>query len=441
LNFSRPTFCPPFGRLRTPLRNRRPTSTRLASAAGGSRAPQELETSLPSLAPGQAGWRSFVWALFLAGFVTFDLVFAPQAFLPTLSSQLDLDADTAAISVSATTFGVAAGVLMWASISDRIGRMRAIRLSLILAFAAAVAVPFLPTIETLLAVRFVEGLLLGAAPAVGMAYIAERIDGRWAAQAAGTFVAGNTIGGIVGRIGSGLVADIGGWRLAFGASTVIAAASIVAFLVLTRQIHDRRPQGSAVSAFTGIRANLRDPYMISLYLQGFLLMGAFGVIYNYFGYRLQAPPFALSASIVTALFGVYLAGTVSSRYSGALARRIGTAGALVAGSSAMLVSLPVMAVESVPVMVCGLVLFTVGCFTAHPLASGLSGRSARSGRAQSTALYQIAWLGGTGVFGWLGGIVYASAGWSATLAWVALLCVLAATSAGLGAAIARARRS
>jgi YNFM family putative membrane transporter len=422
------------------VRSRRPGSSGSISAPAGSPAPQGLEGSLPSLAPGQPGWRSFVWALFLAGFVTFDLVFAPQAFLPALSTELNLNADTAAISVSATTLGVAAGVLVWASISDRIGRMRAIRLSLILAFVAAVAVPFVPTIETLLAARFIEGLLLGAAPAVGMAYIAERVDGRRAAQAAGTFVAGNTIGGIVGRIGSGLVADFGGWRLAFGASTVIAAASIGAFLLLTRQIQDRPPQSSPVSAFAGIRANLRDPYMISLYLQGFLLMGAFGVIYNYFGYRLQAPPFALSASIVTALFGVYLAGTVASRYSGALARGIGTVGALVTGSAAMLVSLPIMAVESVPVMVLGLVLFTVGCFTAHPLASGLSGRSARSGRAQSTALYQIAWLGGTGVFGWLGGIVYASVGWTTTLAWVALLCVLAATSAGLGAAVARARR-
>jgi YNFM family putative membrane transporter len=396
---------------------------------------------LPGLVPGQQGWRPFVWALFLAGFVTFDLVFAPQAFLPTLSVELNLDADAAAISVSATTLGVAAGVLVWASISDRIGRMRAIRLSLVLAFVVAVAVPFMPTIESLLAVRFIEGLLLGAAPAIGMAYIAERIDGRWAARAAGTFVAGNTIGGIVGRIGSGLVADVGGWRFAFGMSTVVAGAAIVAFLLLSRRIRDVMPQGSAVPAVAGIRANLRDPYMISLYLQGFLLMGAFGVIYNYFGYRLQQPPFSLPASIVTALFGVYLAGTIASRHSGALARRIGTAGALVLGAAAMLVSLPMMAVDSVPVMILGLVVFTVGCFTAHPLASGLSGRSARSGRAQSTALYQIAWLGGTAVFGWLGGLVYTTAGWNATLGGVAVMSILAATSAAVGLAFARARQN
>lgn len=383
----------------------------------------------PTLAPGLPQWRAFSGALFLAGFATFALIFAPQAFLPALSAELGVDADAAAASVSAATLGLAAGVLVWAGISDRIGRMRAMRVSLLLALAPAVAVPFLPTLDLVVAVRLVQGMLLGAAPAVGMAAIAERVTGRWAAHAAGTFVAGNTIGGIVGRLASGLASDLGGWRLAFGTSTALAAASVVAFLFVTRGLGVVRPTVAPSSAWTGISANLRDPSMVALYAQGFLLMGSFGVVYNFFGYRLQAPPFALSASITSSLFVVYLAGTVASRRSGAVANRLGTTGALVAGSVAMLVSLPIMVVPSVPVMVAGLMLFTVGCFTSHPLASGLSGRSARVGRSQATALYQIAWLGGTSVFGWVGGVVYASAGWPATMLLVAGLCIAAVVAA------------
>jgi YNFM family putative membrane transporter len=383
------------------------------------------------LTPGAPGWRAFTGALFLAGFATFDLIFAPQAFLPGLSSDLRIDAGGAAIVVSATALGVAAGVLPWAAVSDRVGRMRAMRTSLVLAFVAAAAVPYLPTFETVVAVRAVEGLLLAAAPAVGMAYIAERVDGRWAAHVAGTFVAGNTVGGIVGRLASGFASDIGGWRLAFATSTVIAAGSIAAFLVLTRARRDIVPGHVAGSAWSGVMANLRQPGMVALYAQGLLLMGAFGVVYNMFGYRLQAPPLAVPAAITSLVFVVFLAGTFASRRSASLARRIGSTRALIAGSSAMLVSLPLMAVSSITVMVAGLVVFTVGCYTAHPLASGLSGRSARGARSQSTALYQIAWLGGTSVFGWLGGVVYAGAGWFATLGVVAVLCLLAAIVAAV----------
>ncbi|RII95638.1 MFS transporter [Clavibacter michiganensis] len=384
------------------------------------------------LTPWDPGWRAFTGALFLAGFATFNLIFAPQAFLPELSSDLRIDAAGAAVVVSATALGVAAGVLPWAAVSDRIGRMRSMRMSLVLAFAVAAAVPFLPTFETVVAARGVEGLLLAATPAIGMAYIAERVDGRWAAHVAGTFVAGNTIGGIVGRLASGVASDVGGWRLAFATSTVIAAGSITAFLVLTRARQDAVPGHVAGSAWSGVMTNLRRPSMVALYAQGLLLMGAFGAIYNMFGYRLQAPPLAVPASITSLVFIAYLAGTFASRRSASLARRIGSKRALIAGSLAMLASLPLMAISSIPTMIAGLLVFTVGCFTAHPLASGLSGRSARGARSQSTAFYQIAWLSGTSVFGWLGGVVYAGAGWFATLGVVAVLCVLAAFIATVG---------
>lgn len=383
------------------------------------------------LTPDSPGWRSFTAALFVAGFATFDLVFSPQAFLSGLSRNLHIDAGSAAVVVSATALGVAAGVLPWAGISDRIGRMRAMRISLVLASVAAATVPFLPTFETVVAVRAVEGLLLGAAPAVGMAYIAETVDRQWAAQVAGTFVGGNTMGGIVGRLASGFNSDWGGWRIAFATSTVIAAVSIAALLLLTRGQDSERPVREGGSAWRGVVTNLRQPSMVALYLQGFLLMGSFGVIYNFFGYRLQAPPLAVPTAITSVVFVVYLTGTIASRRSAMLAHRVGTRGALLAGSVVMLASLPLMAVTSIPVMVTGLVLFTVGCFTAHPLASGLSGRAARRGRSQSTALYQIAWLGGTSVFGWLGGLVYAHDGWFATLCAVAVLCVLAAVVAAV----------
>ncbi|MCJ1688655.1 hypothetical protein [Rathayibacter sp. VKM Ac-2927] len=108
----------------------------------------------------------------------------------------------------------------------------------------------------------------------------------------------------------------------------------------------------------------------------------------------------------SALFLVYLAGSLAAQRSAALAERIGTTRALIAGSAAMLVSLPLMASDLLALVVGGLVHFTIGCFTAHPLASGLSGRSARVARPQSTALYQIAWLWGTSLFGWLGGLAY-----------------------------------
>ncbi|TKV60221.1 MFS transporter [Nakamurella flava] len=393
----------------------------------------------PPLAPGSPQWRHFTMALFLAGFASFVLIFSPQAFLAAISADLDVSPGTAAGTVSAAALGVAVGVLGWAGISDRTGRVRAMRWSLLAGVTLAAIVPVLPTIELILAVRFLEGVLVGAAPAVGMAHIAERVSGPAAVRAAGTFIAGNTFGGLVGRLLSGAAAEIGGWRLAFLTSTVAAALAAAAFLYLTRGPSTGRP-APAASIRAGAVANLRDPFMVTLYLLGFLLMGSFGVVYNFLGYHLQEQPFGLSAAVASSVFLVYLAGTLAASRSGLLAARLGTTGALFAGIAAMLCSLAAMASSSLVLTIGGLILFTVGCFTAHPLASGLTGRSARTGRSQATALYQIAWLSGISVFGWLGGIVFASGGWGATLRLVAGMCVVAVLLAGVGGLLARRRR-
>ena len=45
-----------------------------------------------------------------------------------------------------------------------------------------------------------------------------------------------------------------------------------------------------------------------LYAQGFLLMGGFVAVYNYLGFRLEAPPFLIPASLASLVFVAYLSG-------------------------------------------------------------------------------------------------------------------------------------
>ena len=47
---------------------------------------------------------------------------------------------------------------------------------------------------------------------------------------------------------------------------------------------------------------LRDSRLIALFCQGGLLMGGFVAVYNYLGFRLQAPPFLIPATISSFLF-------------------------------------------------------------------------------------------------------------------------------------------
>ncbi len=369
-------------------------------------------------------------ALFAAGFATFAQIFDAQAVLPAVSRDLGVGAAAAATTVTASTLGVAVSVLPWAAVADRIGRTRAMTISLLAATVIALIVPFLPGFGLVIAGRAALGLTLGAVPAVAMAYLAEELVAQRVAIAAGIFVAGNTFGGICGRLIAGPMSEAIGWRPAMFTVAIISAVMTAMFVTLIPQPRGFHADGpSEYSLRTRILFQLRDPLMLGLYAQGFLLMGAFGAVYNFFGYRLQLPPYSIPASLVGFLFGVYLFGTAASRYSGALVTRFGARTVIVAGTVAMLVGLAVMLTPSLIGVIGGLIVFTMGCFTAHPTASGQSGIRAQIGRAQATALYQLAWLSGTAIMGLLAGVAYDAAGWPATVAGAAAMCVLAIVAA------------
>lgn len=407
--------------------------------------------------PHEPAWRGFersdpqyrriVLALFAAGFATFTQIFDAQAVLPALREEMGVSAATAALSVSAATVGIAFSVLPWASVADRIGRVRAMRISLTAATALAVLVPLMPTFETVLLARGLVGLALGAVPAVAVAYLAEELHASWVSVAAGTYIAGNTIGGIAGRLIAGPVSELAGWRAGLAVVAVVGALAAVLFWLLVpepRGFVRPTPAGptgpGTLRLRTRILFQLRDPTMLALYAQGLLLMGAFAAVYNYLGFRITAPPFLLPAAFVSLLFLAYLSGTLSSRFSGALVTRFGPLRVILGGIAVLLAGLALLASDALPVLVVGLVLFTIGCFTAHPVASGLSGRSALVGRAQATALYQLSWLSGTALFGWLAGVVYDRAGWEAMLLVVAGMGLAAAAAAVLGLGLLRTRR-
>lgn len=390
---------------------------------------------------GERAYARIVVALFAAGFATFAQIFDAQAVLPALGRELDVPAAGAALTVSATTIGLAISVLPWASVADRIGRIAAMKISLVSATLLSLLVPLMPGFESVLVMRGLVGLALGAVPAIAVAYLAEELHGSWVGVAAGTYVAGNTIGGIAGRLVAGPLSEVVGWRSGLLAVSVLGAVAAATFFVLVPAARGFvRVREVAVPLRTRILFQLRDPVMLALYAVGFLLMGAFSAVYNYLGFHLTGAPFLVPETLVSLLFVAYLSGTVASRVSGGLGQRIGYLRVMLGGIAVMVAGLVLLFSDSLAVVIVGLVVFTVGCFCAHPVASGLSGRWAQLGRGQSTALYQLAWLSGTAFFGWAVGVVYDGSGWSATLLTVLGMCGAAALAAGVGIGLLGRRR-
>jgi YNFM family putative membrane transporter len=149
-----------------------------------------------------------------------------------------------------------------------------------------------------------------------------------------------------------------------------------------------------------------------LYAEGFLLMGAFVTIYNYVGFRLQGPPYGLSQAAVGSVFLLYLLGSFSSGWFGALAGRVGRGKVLWMPILAFAVGVALTAMRPMWAIILGVAVVTAGFYAAHSTASGWVGRRAARDRAQASALYLLFYYLGSSLLGTAGGLAWNHAGWA-----------------------------
>lgn len=387
-------------------------------------------------APGSAPYRRLIVGLFFAGIATFAQLYSPQAVLPQIADDLEVAPATAALTVSAATLGLAAAVIPWSLVADRVGRIPAMGIGVLAATVLGLIAPLSSALEMLLLLRLLEGVALGSVPAVALAYLSEEVVARSAAAAAGSYIAGTTVGGLLGRIVSGIVGEPAGWRIGMWTVAAICAVAAVLFLWLTPRARGfvpgrLRAEGDAASVSARLVTPLRSVPQLALYAQGFLLMGAFVAVYNYLGFHLGAEPFELPSWVVTLLFLAYLAGTVSSPWAGSLASRHGRRPVLL-GATAVMASGAMMMLAGVTALVLlGLLLFTAGFFGAHTVASGWAPVAATPAtRAQASSLYYFGYYAGSSLFGWALGIVFGAVDWAWFVVAVVAMCAVAAALAG-----------
>ncbi len=373
-------------------------------------------------------------AMFFAGVATFAQLYAPQAVLPAISTGLRVAPAEAALLVSAATGGLAVSVLLWSWLADRRGRVRTMMIAIVLATVIGAAFAFTSYLPLMVLLRFLEGACLGGVAGVAVAYITEETHAASMAAATGLYISGTSLGGLSGRLVSGPVTDLtGSWRAGVGAVIAVSAVAAVLFAVLVppaRRFTPRRTSLLDVSR-RAVR-HLRRPRMLAVFVQAFCLMGAFVTVYNYLGFRLERPPFALSPTVTSLLFLSYLAGTWSSQQATRAGVRFGRRTVLLGSGGLMLGGLALTWIPSIAVIIIGLVVLTAGFFAGHAIASALAGIMATEGRAQATALYNFFYYAGSSLMGWGGGYLFAVGGWVAVSVFCGLAVAVAMVAAWAG---------
>ncbi len=369
---------------------------------------------------GSRAYRRITAALFLAGLVTFALLYSTQPILPLLAAHFGVSASNSALSVSAATLGIGVALLIAGPVSEVAGRTRLMLASLVVSPVLGVAIALAPSWPLLIGLRVVQGVALAGLPAVAMAYLTEELDRSSQARAAGVYVGGTALGAMLGRLLVGAVADLAGWRWALAAVAALGLLCAVAVAAVLPRSRGFRPAPRGLPHLLAqSRAILSDPALLALFGIGGASLGCFVAVFNAIGFRLESAPYHLSVGVAGLVYLSYSLGSVASPRAGALATRYGHRAVTPWGALLMLAGVALTLAAPLPLLAFGLCVLTVGFFAVHGVASGWVAARASvgvGGTGQASSWYLFCYYLGSSVFGALGGLAWQGGAWPAVAA-------------------------
>lgn len=370
---------------------------------------------------GTRNYKRAVFAMLAAGLAAFNGLYCTQALLPTMTEELGITPTESALTVSATTGMLALCIVPASILSEKFGRGRVLTISLTLAIIVGLILPLVPNITALILLRGLQGALLAGTPAVAMTWLSEEIHPKDIGHAMGIYIAGNTVGGLTGRMIPAGLLEVTHWQNALLGSSIAALVFGVIMVVLLPKQRKFQPKNinlrHEVSAMV---AHWRNPRLALLFGTAFLGMGTFVSLYNYLGFRM-IDQFGLSEVLVGAVFIMYLAGTWSSTQAGALREKIGNGPTVIFLSLTMIVSMALMGINNLWVTLVALFVFTAAFFALHSSASGWIGIIATKDRAEASSMYLFCYYVGSSVIGWVSGFAFTHLPWLAFIGWLILL--------------------
>ncbi|PWW41238.1 MFS transporter [Chromohalobacter israelensis] len=337
----------------------------------------------------RAWWRATL-ALCLGSFTVFINLYVAQPLLPAIRESFEVSTLAAGSAMSVSMLTLALSLLFYGPLSDAIGRAAIMRVTLVLASVCTLVMAFAPNFASLIALRALQGFLLGGLPAVAIAWMGDEFDKPALLLAVGLYISGNTLGGIGGRVIGGAVAEHWNWHASF---MVIACLSLVCTSIFWRALppaRQFRPSPLRVGrAVRDMGGHLRDPRLIAAYLIGGFNFFIFINQYSYVTFRLSEAPFSLTSQWLGLIFLTYLGGTLGSALSGRVAQRLSQPVCMMLGITTLMLGSLVTLIPSLIAIIAGLTVNAVGFFLAHSMASSWVGRHAQRARGSASSLYLV----------------------------------------------------
>ncbi len=367
----------------------------------------------------RAAERRAVAAIAFAALAVFADTYITQPLLPMLGSEYGVSPAVAGLTISAVVFAMALASSAYGPLGDVLGRKPVMVAGCALLALATFACALAPDIRTLVLLRALQGLLVPSISAVAVAYLGALGGKRDIGSLVGIYIGATVSGGLVGRVGSGIIAGAWSWRASFVTYGVVT--SLAAF-ALALALRDRpRPRGTSIGraftdAYGAMWRHVGNVRLLGGFLAGAALFFGFIGVFTYLPYLLTAPPFSLATDTVAFFYTAYVAGIFTAPLAGRLSRCFPRRAIVAVGFLLALAGLGLTAIPSLWAIVPGIVVLCIGMFAAQAVVPAYVNVTARVAKGGANALYQAFYYVGAVLGSTLPGLGWEWFGWPGVLA-------------------------
>jgi predicted MFS family arabinose efflux permease len=282
-----------------------------------------------------------VFLLSLAAFASAASLRANDPLLPLLAA--DFAVTTGAAAATITAFALSYGLLqvVCGPLGDRFGRYRTVAAAAFVSAFGSAACALAPSLDALVAARFISGATMGAFIPLALAWIGDTVAYEKRQPLLARFLVGQMAGVAFGNAAAGWLGEHFGWRAIFMAlAALLLLIAVLLFLEIRHNPLTRSGGGKpgamrkSFKRMPGMLANARLRKLFgTAYVEGLLIFGAVAFIAAEFQSR-----FAIGPGLAGTLVAAYaLGGMCYALFARRAVRRLGERGLVTTGGAALAV--------------------------------------------------------------------------------------------------------
>jgi YNFM family putative membrane transporter len=370
--------------------------------------------------------RPIIWVI---GFFAFLNVYSMQSVLPLVMHDFQASPVQAGMTVGATVLAIALVSPFMGMLSDALGRKIIICTSMFAMTVPTALIPLAGSLQSLIALRFLQGLAVPGVVVVLIAYLSEEFRGGSVAKMTSVYVGGTVMGGFFGRFITGHAGQLLGWRGAYVTLAVLNFLGAIFVLRLLPASKNFVAHGDMTGALNTLKRHLGNRRLLAVCAMGFCVLFSLVGAFTYVNLYLAESPFNLTTAGLANVFSVYLLGVLVTPMAGRFIVRFGFLKSVLMTLAVSAAGLLLTLFPSLVMVIVGLAVCSCGVFICQSATISHIAVNVTEGRSLATGLYYLSYYTGGAAGTWIAGVAFEAWNWEGSVLSIIVFQMLAATIA------------